>query len=116
MAKQAVWEFKSLHLDYELTGSGAGVVQLRTALPGAALAVFSIPSPGAGLPIASRGMQAWPLTGALAATYDVELIPSNTSVLKLFDGYIEGRPIGEFYDGSRGEKYTSTVLTPGMAG
>jgi hypothetical protein len=116
VAKQQVWEARSLTLDYELTGSGAGAVTFQQALPGAALANFIIPSPGAAVPISARTTQSWPLAGSVFATYQVEVAPSATSVLKLFGGHLEARPIGEFYDGARGEKYTSTVITPGMGG
>jgi hypothetical protein len=116
MAKQQVWELRSLHLDYELLGSTPGVITLQTALPGGTLATASIPAPGSGVPVSARTQQSWQLGLQNAAIYQVTIDPGAGSVLKLFGGHIEARPIGEFYDGTRSERYTSTVLTPGMGG
>lgn len=116
MAKEQVFQFKKVTLDYELTGGpNSGEIKFFTILPGqapseAAILVDTLPASArthttAVLPAGTEGSH-----------FRVQAIPPNlspTGRLKVFGGFVEAIPIGEYFDGGRGEFYDSEFISPG---
>jgi hypothetical protein len=115
MAARHVGEFKSLVLTYESTGSAT--VTFLTDMPGGAMAVratFSSSSPCKIENSSSKRKTAnFPLDGIVGALYQLKVVPDSGVQLKLFEGRLWVKVIGEFYDGTCNEYFETDEISFG---
>lgn len=113
MPRGGVKEFKGLVLVYEATGPAT--VKFSTDMPGGQMAQRALFTSSDACKIedtnGERRTVRFPLDGIVGQLFELEVTPGASTQLKLFEGYLELKYIGEFRDGECGEIFKTDELT-----